>query len=97
MKELKMPASYIAMSEQEQSSAEGGFFFDFVFAFFGPFFSGLHFNTWNTDSATLTQNQSSTVTKGNGVYTQSSGYSHTVSSGNSTSVDFSRPYGWWWW
>lgn len=96
MKELQMPAHYLTMGEQEQYHTEGGYFFDFIFAFFGPFFRGLHLNFWNSESTTVSQGQSATAVNKNVVYTQSTGYSHTVSSGDSTSIGFSRPYSWWW-
>lgn len=79
---LQMPANYAALNENELSCVEGGGIIAQVFYAFGQMFSGVYYDKWESESKTLEQTHGAVVSKKNGVYTYSDGYTHTMSGGS---------------
>ena len=71
---LQMPANYMALNESEMSCVEG-------YAF-GRMFRSTYYDKWESESKTLEQSHGAVVSKKNGVYTYSDGYTHTMSGGS---------------
>ena len=71
---LQMPANYMALNESEMSCVEGGGIISQVCYAFGRMF--------RSESKTLEQSHGAVVSKKNGVYTYSDGYTHTMSGGS---------------
>ena len=80
---LQMPANYMALNESEMSCVEGGGIISQVCYAFGRMFRSTYYDKWESESKTLEQSHGAVVSKKNGVYTYSDGYTHTMSGGGS--------------
>ena len=80
--ELQMPADYMALNESEISCVEGGGIISQVCYAFGRMFRSTYYDKWESESKTLEQSHGAVVSKKNGVYTYSDGYTHTMSGGS---------------
>lgn len=76
---LEMPANYMALNESEMSCVEGGGIISQVCYAFGRMFRSTYYDKWESESKTLEQSHGAVVSKKNGVYTYSDGYTHTMS------------------
>ena len=74
---LQMPANYMALNESEMSCVEGGGIISQVCYAFGRMFRSTYYDKWESESKTLEQSHGAVVSKKNGVYTYSDGYTHT--------------------
>lgn len=83
---LQMPANYVALNENDMSCVEGGGIIAQVFYAFGRMFSGVYYDRWDSESKELEQTHGAVVSKNNGVYTYSDGYTHTMSGGSSWGI-----------
>ena len=77
---LQMPANYMALNESEMSCVEGGGIISQVCYAFGRMFRSTYYDKWESESKTLEQSHGAVVSKKNGVYTYSDGYTHTMES-----------------
>ena len=71
---LQMPANYMALNESEMSCVEGGGIISQVCYAFGRMFRSTYYDKWESESKTLEQSHGAVVSKKNGVYTYSDGY-----------------------
>lgn len=79
---LQMPANYVALDENEMSCVEGGGLIAQICYAFGRMFRSTYYDNWENESKTLEQSHGAVVSKNNGVYTYSDGYTHTMSGGS---------------
>ena len=86
---LQMPANYMALNESEMSCVEGGGIISQVCYAFGRMFRGTYYDKWESESKTLEQSHGAVVSKKNGVYTYSDGYTHTMSGGSNWALPVS--------
>ena len=80
---LQLPAAYAALNENEKSCVEGGGIIAQICYAFGTMFQDVHYDSWESESKTLEQQHGAVVSKNNGVYTYSDGYTHEMSNGSS--------------
>lgn len=67
---------------KEMSCVEGGGIISQVCYAFGRMFRSTYYDKWESESKTLEQSHGAVVSKKNGVYTYSDGYTHTMSGGS---------------
>ena len=79
---LQMPANFVALNENEMSCVEGGGIVSQICYAFGRMFRSTYYDNWESESKTLEQSHGAVVSKKNGVYTYSDGYTHTRSGGS---------------
>lgn len=83
---LQMPANYAVLNESETSCVKGGGVIAQVFYALGRMFSGVHYDSWESESSTDESGRGAVVNKGNGVYTGSETHQNTTSGGSSWGV-----------
>lgn len=77
---LQMPANYAALNENDRSCVEGGGIISQAFYAFGRMFTtGCSFGNWSGGAKELEQAHGAIVSRNNGVYTYSDGYTYTES------------------
>lgn len=76
---IQMPANFVALNENEMSCVEGGGIISQICYAFGRMFRSTYYDNWESESKTLEQSHGAVVSKKNGVYTYSDGYTHTMS------------------
>ena len=79
---IQMPANFVALNENEMSCVEGGGIVSQICYAFGRMFRSTYYDNWESESKTLEQSHGAVVSKKNGVYTYSDGYTHTMSGGS---------------
>ena len=79
---IQMPANFVALYENEMSCVEGGGIVSQICYAFGRMFRSTYYDNWESESKTLEQSHGAVVSKKNGVYTYSDGYTHTMSGGS---------------
>ena len=84
--ELQMPANYAVLNESETSCVKGGGVIAQVFYALGRMFSGVHYDSWESESKTLEETHGAVVSKNGNVYTYSDGFTHTMDNRSSWCV-----------
>lgn len=83
---IQLPANCTMLNNEEMTCVEGGGIVASICYAFGRMFTGVTYDTWDSESKTLEEQHGAVVSKKGNVYTYSDGYTHTASSGSSFGI-----------